>query len=303
MLTSPTGKTVAVAAVALTLAALISIAPVSPLTLQYQLRELAQRAPLPTSRPNLGIGTIGHRSTLSAAPEHTRPGIDEIIAKGFDYVELDVRVTRDGVPVILHDKTLDRTTNGSGQVHQMDWSDVQQLDAGSWFAPEFAGERVLSLEAALQHLQGRACVMWDTKAFPTARMVALFKRYGFDRECLLITFGGFGSGGDERVVQRLLNLWPDAPIMPQVREPTDIATVVQRYPQSRGIYALWGYVTPELVDTAHAQGLLVVSGTLNQHDTEGPHRYLLDAGADYFMLANKADFESLRASLDAAQSN
>jgi len=64
------------------------------------------------------------------------------IRHGADMIEADLRVTRDNVPVMLHDPRVDRTTDGQGLVYDLDWSDLQQLDAGRWFGPEFAGERV-----------------------------------------------------------------------------------------------------------------------------------------------------------------
>lgn len=68
---------------------------------------------------------------------------------GAQWIETDVKLTEDGVPVLMHDDTLDRTTNGSGLVADMTWADMQQLDAGSWFAPEFAGTPVPALEELL----------------------------------------------------------------------------------------------------------------------------------------------------------
>ena len=192
-MSSATRQTLLVALPALIIAVFVTAAPASRYTLDRQLAAAVQRAPLPSAIPNRDILLIGHRGALLAAPENTLPSFDKAIELGFDMVEMDVRSTKDGVPVVFHDKTVERTTNGTGELEALTWEEVQQLDAGSWFDPAFAGTRVPSLEEALAHLQGRICIMWDTKGKPTAEMVRLFKKYGFDRDCLLATYGGMGS--------------------------------------------------------------------------------------------------------------
>jgi glycerophosphoryl diester phosphodiesterase len=96
------------------------------------------------------IRIIGHRGAASHAPENTLSAFEEGRRRGADWLETDVRCTADGVPVLLHDRTLDRTTNGSGPVDTWQAEALRALDAGSWFGrPEFAGQRVPTLEEAL----------------------------------------------------------------------------------------------------------------------------------------------------------
>ncbi len=92
---------------------------------------------------------IGHRGAKENAPENTLASIREAARQGAAWVEVDVALTRDGVPVVIHDETLERTTSGTGPLAGIDWADLQRLDAGSWFAPAFAGERVPSFDALL----------------------------------------------------------------------------------------------------------------------------------------------------------
>lgn len=93
---------------------------------------------------------IGHRGAKESAPENTLASIREAARQGAAWIELDVMLTRDGVPVIIHDDTLDRTTSGTGPVPSLDLADLRRLDAGSWFDPRFAGEPVPTLEEALE---------------------------------------------------------------------------------------------------------------------------------------------------------
>jgi len=86
-----------------------------------------------------------HRGASARAPENTLSAFRAAEAAGADGIELDVHLSRDGVLVVIHDDRVDRTTNGSGAVADLTASALQELDAGSWFSPEFRGERVPTL--------------------------------------------------------------------------------------------------------------------------------------------------------------
>jgi glycerophosphoryl diester phosphodiesterase len=92
---------------------------------------------------------IGHRGAAARAPENTLAGLRCAKALGCTWVEFDVRLTADGVPVLCHDSRLDRTTDGSGRVSAHSLAAVRSCDAGSWFEPAYAGERIPTLEEAL----------------------------------------------------------------------------------------------------------------------------------------------------------
>ncbi len=89
---------------------------------------------------------IAHRGHKVGAPEQTMAAFRLAAELGASMLEVDLRFTRDGVPVLLHDRLLDRTTSGRGPVAGTDWLEVGALDAGSWFDPKFAGERVPRLD-------------------------------------------------------------------------------------------------------------------------------------------------------------
>lgn len=95
---------------------------------------------------------IGHRGACGYAPENTIESIRTAADMDVSWVELDVKLTRDGVPIIFHDDTLDRTTNGHGLVSETDWEDIKQLEAGSWFADSFTGIKIPSFEEAIEVL-------------------------------------------------------------------------------------------------------------------------------------------------------
>jgi glycerophosphoryl diester phosphodiesterase len=95
---------------------------------------------------------VGHRGAAAQAPENTIAGFRRAASLGLTCVEFDVRITADGHPVIVHDKRLDRTTDGSGAVAEISLQAIRALDAGAWFGPEFVGERVPTLEQGLDTL-------------------------------------------------------------------------------------------------------------------------------------------------------
>jgi glycerophosphoryl diester phosphodiesterase len=92
---------------------------------------------------------IGHRGASAHAPENTLAAFRRAVELGASAVEMDLRVTRDGKVVLLHDARVNRTTDGHGRIDQLSFGAVRKLDAGSWFDKEFAGERVPTLEEAL----------------------------------------------------------------------------------------------------------------------------------------------------------
>lgn len=104
-----------------------------------------------------------HRGASADAPENTLAAFRCALDAGADGIELDVHLSHDGVPVVIHDDTLDRTTDGSGAVAAHALGSLKRLDAGRWFAPEFAGEEVPTLEETLQLLRGRLRINLEVK--------------------------------------------------------------------------------------------------------------------------------------------
>ncbi len=92
---------------------------------------------------------IGHRGAAALAPENTLAAFRRAAVAGARWVEFDVRCTADGVPVVFHDATLGRTTDGRGRLDRTPLAALRRLDAGAWFGPEYAGEPVPTLEEAL----------------------------------------------------------------------------------------------------------------------------------------------------------
>jgi glycerophosphoryl diester phosphodiesterase len=95
---------------------------------------------------------VAHRGYSAVAPENTLPAFAAALRGGATIVEFDVRTTADGVAVVIHDRTLERTTTGSGPVWEAGYDELRALDAGGWFSPAYAGVRVPSLAETIDLL-------------------------------------------------------------------------------------------------------------------------------------------------------
>lgn len=112
------------------------------------------------SRP---VKTLGHRGASGHYPENTLLAVAKAFEEGAVGTEIDTRITSDGVVIAFHDATLDRTTNGTGNVIDSTLAEIQQLDAGSWLDPQFAGEKVPTLTEVLTASKGKGIIYLDIK--------------------------------------------------------------------------------------------------------------------------------------------
>jgi glycerophosphoryl diester phosphodiesterase len=137
---------------------------------------------------------VAHRGASRVAPANTLSAFLKAAELGADGVELDVHLSADGVPVVIHDDTVDATTDGSGWVADMSVAQLKQLDAGSWFDRAFAGERIPTLEEVFQAVGDRLLVNVELKSSPSGRrgleraVVALVERYGLAERVWLSSF-------------------------------------------------------------------------------------------------------------------
>jgi glycerophosphoryl diester phosphodiesterase len=106
---------------------------------------------------------VGHRGSPDRAPENTLASFRAALGLGVDALELDVHASRDGHLVVIHDQNLARTTDGQGLVHERTLAQLQALDAGSWFGPAFAGERIPTFELVLALVERRVPLQVELK--------------------------------------------------------------------------------------------------------------------------------------------
>lgn len=112
---------------------------------------------------------LAHRGDLTHAPENTLPAFSQAVQKGADGVELDAKLTADGHVIVIHDATVDRTTNGSGKVSSFTLEEIRRLDAGAWFDPKFAGTQVPLLEEVFETLGREKLINIELTNYSTPR--------------------------------------------------------------------------------------------------------------------------------------
>ncbi|MDX2320648.1 MAG: glycerophosphodiester phosphodiesterase family protein, partial [Moritella sp.] len=130
---------------------------------------------------------VGHRGAAALAPENTLASIKRAADEGLNWVEIDTQLTADGIPVLFHDETVARCTNGSGKLASFTLNELKQLDAGSWFESAFRNEKIPTLEEALQIcLEKELSINLELKihhSFQAAPLVkslaAVIKSFGF----------------------------------------------------------------------------------------------------------------------------
>lgn len=137
---------------------------------------------------------MAHRGLSADAPENTLYAFSDAISVGADFIELDVQQTRDGVLVVMHDSNLKRTTGVNKDIWDVDYADIQNLDAGSWFDPAYANARIPTLEETLQFVDKRAKLNIEIK--PTKHgsdtleqdVAELITQYQYTDACYVTSF-------------------------------------------------------------------------------------------------------------------
>ena len=137
---------------------------------------------------------IAHRGDKAHAPENTLAAFELAAEKGADAIEFDVKLTADGQVIVLHDQTVDRTTNGKGNVSRLPLAALRDLDAGAWFSERFRAERIPTLEEVFETVGKRLLMNVELTNYATpgdnlvARVMELVKRYHFQDRTLFSSF-------------------------------------------------------------------------------------------------------------------
>jgi glycerophosphoryl diester phosphodiesterase len=138
-----------------------------------------------SSRP---VFAVAHRGASAYAPENTVAAFDEAVRLGARAVEFDLRVSADGIPVVIHDPTVDRTTSGTGRVADLDLLDLRRFDAGSWLHRRFAGIRIPTLEEALLAIGPYAMPVIELKVPPPPSLIDILRKFDLEQDALVLSF-------------------------------------------------------------------------------------------------------------------
>jgi glycerophosphoryl diester phosphodiesterase len=217
-----------------------------------------------------------HAACKGHAPENTLAGIEAALRLGVDAIEIDVHATADGVPVLLHDDTVDRTTDGRGDIRQMTFERARSLDAGAkQFVPQFHGARIPSLAEVLDLTRGKALLQIEIKEPDIEPQVAAVVRAADAiSDCEVHSFGW-------RIVKEMRAVEPRMAAM----HLTDSRRVVdwEQYfgfvlsLHAQGVSVHYTSATPERVRAGQRRGLTFMVWTV---DEERDIAAMVDAGAD-----------------------
>jgi glycerophosphoryl diester phosphodiesterase len=199
---------------------------------------------------------IGHRGAAGYAPENTMASFEHGLALGADAIELDVHPTSDGELVVIHDPTLDRTTDGHGLVVAHSLAQIRELDAGSWFDAAFAGQRVPIFREVMQWAKGRTRVIIEIKQGPIfypnveELLLAALDETGMRDQVLVISF-------DHLSVHKLKQLAPDIPTGVLYAGRCVNPVRLAHDAQADALMPYWPLLTKDEVAAAHAAGLFI----------------------------------------------
>ena len=202
---------------------------------------------------------MAHRGLSADAPENTLYAFSDAISVGADFIELDVQQTRDGVLVVMHDSNLKRTTGVNKDIWDVDYADIQDLDAGSWFDPAYANARIPTLEETLQFVDKRAKLNIEIK--PTKHgsdtleqdVAELITRYQYTDACYVTSF----SYGSLKKVKEA---------NPEIRTGYLMSVAYGQFYSLKYADAFSlnkVFVTSQVVNAAHQQGKQIFAWTVN----------------------------------------
>jgi len=237
--------------------------------------------PLTTLQTRKRPWVIAHRGFSGEFPENTLVAFQAAVEAGADLIELDVSLSRDRIPVVIHDETLDRTTNGSGRVQDFTRSELQQLDAGSWISKKFREARIPTLEEVFRRVGRQIAINVELKpeSFEAddpedsleKQVLALIHTHGVAEPTVISSFEWrfFPRVRQHDAEIPLAILWEEGPL--------GVALEAAHANQATALNPDEERLTPQLVEQAHAAGLRVLSYTVN---TQERMREVLSWGVD-----------------------
>lgn len=221
------------------------------------------------------VKVVAHRGFSSKYPENTIRAFQEALNLDIDMVEFDVHLTQDQGLVVIHDPTVDRTTNGRGRVEEMSLVQIQGLDAGSWLSLDFAGEHIPTFAEALDLLGGRVRLNIHLKAYDSTR-AALVPRV-IDELVKRQLLGECFVASDEETLRLAKQICPDLAICNLSTKPIDTYIARSLAIDCRILQPGNKQVTRQLVEEAHGHGMEV---NPFYADDVGEMRRLIECGVN-----------------------
>jgi glycerophosphoryl diester phosphodiesterase len=216
---------------------------------------------------------IAHRGASSYAPENTLSAFDLALQMEVRHIELDVDSSSDSHIVVIHDDTVDRTTNGSGPVTGHTLAALRGLDAGSWFGAQFAGERIPTFDEVLARYRGRVHIHTEIKGHSPSlsqRTADLIRKHRMEEQVTITSFQSVR-------LEEMRAYAPELPLGWLVRDVSDAIIAQAHAMRVTQLCPRANVVTPELVRRLHAEGFVARAWGVT---TEELMQKVVQAGAD-----------------------
>ena len=199
---------------------------------------------------------LGHRGAMGSAPENTLPSFKKAIEASADGVEFDVQLSADGVPVVIHDEKIDRTTDGEGPVNTLSASELEKLDAGSFFSSEFVDTKLPLLKDVLEVIQNMDIINLELKNGNVRyegmeeKVIKLTKEFGIFDKTIFSSFNHYS-------IKKIKEIEPEARTgvlyMAGIYQPWEYA----RKLEAEAIHPFYAAVVPEIVEECHNNDMAV----------------------------------------------
>ena len=215
---------------------------------------------------------VAHRGASGHAPENTFAAFTKAIEMGADAIEIDVHQTADGRIVVIHDDTLERTTDGRGSVASKTLKELQKLDAGSWFSPAFAGERIPVFSEFLELAKGKVGIIVEVKhgsqTYPDIEktILSLLQCHTMAKDVLissslvtvLHTFKRISSTLSLGKVLTQKELWGS------LFQPNSFMYKQNLLAQIKEVHPHWSFIDTHFMEWAKSSGMAVIPWTVNK---------------------------------------
>jgi len=222
----------------------------------------------------MAVLNIAHRGSSGTHPENTLAAFLAAADEGAQMCELDVQATRDGAVVVMHDETVDRTTDGHGAVAQLTLAEIRHLDAGAKFDAKFSGERVPTLDEVMKAVSGKLGLNIEIKEGAVERQVCELMRSHDALTTSIVSSFEWKALEAVRAIDSAIRVGLLAEKNPAAL--LDGAVAMRAY----AVNPRYDMVDAEFCREAHARGLAVLVWTV---DAPAAMRILIDAGVDGIM--------------------
>lgn len=229
---------------------------------------------------------VAHRGYSSLAPENTIAAFKLAMEQEqVSWIELDVQLSRDGVPVVIHDFRLERTTNGSGNVRDHTLAELKKLDAGSWKSKKYAGERIPTLTEVLELTKGKVKLNIELKTvgdmYPDLAASVIGKLYGVWKPCDYVI-----TSFEKKALRQVKRIHPEIPTGLIINaSPADLA----RQLEELGCHFLsigYPYVTKSLIKEMNSKKIRVMAWTI---DSSRIMRNIAKIDPDIMLCTNRPE--------------